>query len=606
MKSMTMTHLQGVGLGFRPLWFGELMKPTSDVSPDWLEIISENYMMGGGRPRRHLEAIRARGPVSMHGVAMDIGGFSPLRRDYLKKLRDLLNALDPAFVSDHLCWTSSSRGLTSHDLLPLVYTPAEMRRIAGRIQEVQDFLGRAIHLENPSAYVKVVAETAVDEAEFLAELAARTGCGILLDVNNLYVNQRNLGIDPIRWLQRFRKEQICYVHVAGHTESDGVLIDTHDKPVHEDVWGLLAETLRLFPNLGCMIEWDDELPSWQQIVDHMARLRRMINDAGARALQSPVLGPMAADASTVLLVQDRACGAEEARVIQERFFASLVGPVSDSRKSSEFGVKEEFLEQLDSRTPTPAARGLEVYQNAWLSRLAAVAGQIFPALRALVKDELWEDFCADFLKWQPPQSWSVRDFGAGLADWVRSDICRWDFGIQPDLIAALVDWEWQKEILFDLPSSEDALRVQDLARLEPEALAGAVLTVRECVHLATWPLDVMAFSAMLLDPGAPRVRPQRVATTVLMVRSACGDVDSYIVNGRGIAEALFAGQSFASACIDGPELAAQLLLKFTEWGVFAKSSLEPKPEAHVDALLDSQITSGSGPSHEVASLTPLS
>jgi len=595
-----MTHVHGVGLGFRPLWFGELMGAAKGVGPDWLEIVSENYMMGGGRPRRHLEAIRARRPVSMHGVAMDVGGFAPLRRDYLKKLSDLHGALDPAFVSDHLCWTSSSGGLSSHDLLPLVYTPAEVQRIAGRIHEVQDFLGRVIHLENPSAYVKLVAETAMDEGEFLAELTLRTGCGILLDVNNLYVNQRNLGLDPMQWLQRFRKEQICYVHVAGHTESDGVLIDTHDKPVHEDVWRLLSETLRAFPGLGCMIEWDDDLPSWEQIVDHLARLRQIVDDASAEVLRSNVFGANTAESASEVLLKGRDSreGTELARDMQKRFFASILERHDDG----------EFVEQLDPRTPTPAARGLEVYQNAWISRLAAVAGQIFPALRALVKDELWEDFCADFLKWQPPQSWSVRDFGAGFADWIRSENCKWDFGIHSDLIAALVQWEWQKEILFDMPASEDALHVQDLARMDPEVLAAAVLTVRECVHLAAWPLDVTAFAEMLLNPHAPRVRPQRVDTTVLMVRSACGNVDSHVIHQREVAEALLSGQSFTSACVLGPENAAQLLLKFTEWGVFAKSSLPPEARitSHVTSRLDAPLASRFGPSHEVANLAPLS
>lgn len=256
----------GYGLGLRTEHFQAVLEQRPAV--DWFEIISENFMVAGGKPRYYLESIRDLYPLAMHGVSLSIGSSDPLDRDYLRSLKQLASEVDPIWISDHLCWTGFG-GINSHDLLPLPYTEQAIAHVTSRIGEVQEFLGREILIENVSSYVNF-ADAEMDEATFLGEIARRSGCRILLDVNNVYVSAQNHGYDADAYIAALPIALIQEIHLAGHTavdDDDGrLLIDTHDAPVADPVWDLYRRTIARTGPLPTLIEWDSQLPALDRLV----------------------------------------------------------------------------------------------------------------------------------------------------------------------------------------------------------------------------------------------------------------------------------------------------------------------------------------------------
>lgn len=266
----------GYGIGLRTVHYHDLVggdaRPAASGRIDWFEAISENFFGAGGNPRRVLRAVRERYPIALHGVSLSIGSVDPLDATYLDKLARLVDEIEPAIVSDHLCW-SSLGGHTAHDLWPLPYTEESLVHVVERVAAVQDRLGRRILLENPSSYVEFRAST-IPEAELLAEVARRADCGILLDVNNVYVSARNHGFDPDGYLATLPPERIGYVHVAGHSDLGDHLLDTHDQPVADAVWTLYRAAVRRFGAVSTLVEWDDQVPPLDVVVAEADRARR--------------------------------------------------------------------------------------------------------------------------------------------------------------------------------------------------------------------------------------------------------------------------------------------------------------------------------------------
>lgn len=252
----------GFGLGLRNEHFQEVLDQSPAV--DWFEILSENYMVPGGKPRYYLRAIRERYPMAMHGVSMSIGSTDPLDYDYLHGLRQLMREVEPVWVSDHLCWTSVG-GHNSHDLLPLPYTAQALDHLVARVQQVQDFLGREILLENVSTYAEF-RDPEWTEWDFLAELSRRSGCRILLDVNNIYVSARNHGFDADTYLAAMPTDKVWQIHLAGHSDYGSYVIDTHDHPVRDEVWALYQRALQRLGPVSTMIERDDNIPLLAELV----------------------------------------------------------------------------------------------------------------------------------------------------------------------------------------------------------------------------------------------------------------------------------------------------------------------------------------------------
>lgn len=254
--------LEGFGLGLRPVHYEALL--TESHAVDWLEIVSENYLVPGGQPLAYLERIRARFPLVMHGVSLSIGSTDPLDRRYLADLKELARRVEPAWISDHLCWTGVE-GRNVHDLLPLPYTEEALAAVTARVGEVQDFLGRQILLENVSSYLSY-RDSEMTEWEFLSEVARRADCAILLDVNNIYVSAVNHGFDPLEYLRGVPQERVRQFHLAGHSDMDGHLIDTHDHPIVAPVWALYREAVAHFGPVPTMIERDDNIPELGELV----------------------------------------------------------------------------------------------------------------------------------------------------------------------------------------------------------------------------------------------------------------------------------------------------------------------------------------------------
>jgi uncharacterized protein len=251
----------GHGVGLRAQHYPEWER---GAQCGFVECITENYLGVGGRPRRMLRSLRERMPVALHGVSLSIGSVDPLDASYLKAVRALADEVQPALVSDHLCW-SSIDGHHLHDLLPLPYTQEALDHVAARVHTVQDVLQRQLVLENPSTYLSF-ADSQLSEPEFLAALVARTGCGLLLDVNNVYVSSRNHGFSAAGYLDAIPKAAVQQIHLAGHTDLGTHLIDTHDAPVCDEVWDLYAEAVRRFGSVPTLIEWDDKIPSLEVVL----------------------------------------------------------------------------------------------------------------------------------------------------------------------------------------------------------------------------------------------------------------------------------------------------------------------------------------------------
>lgn len=267
----------GFGLGLRSDHYQGIFDEPPRV--DWFEAISENYMVGGGKPLRWLERVRERYPVVLHGVSLSIGSSDPLDSAYLIELKALAERIRPAWISDHLCWTGVA-GRNLHDLLPLPHTEEAVRHVAGRVRQVQDFLGRRILLENVSSYADFRHST-LPEWEFLRAVAEEADCLLLLDVNNIYVNSQNHGFDPLDYLRAVPAQRVQQIHLAGHSRNGELLIDTHDHPVPEPVWALYAEALRRFGPVATMIERDDRIPPLAELVAELDRARAIAAEVAA-------------------------------------------------------------------------------------------------------------------------------------------------------------------------------------------------------------------------------------------------------------------------------------------------------------------------------------
>ena len=260
------------GVGYKPQHYAEILAGAGPVS--WLEIHAENYMGDGGRPLAQLRALAERFPISVHGVGLSIGGEGRLDTEHLARLKHLVGWLNPASFSEHLAWSTHDSAFLN-DLLPLPYTNATLDRVVAHVDEVQDTLGRQMLLENPSSYL-AFSESTWDEPDFLREIARRTGCGLLLDVNNVFVSATNLGFTPQAYIEGFALEKVGEIHLGGHDEDEDdhgapLLIDSHGREVADPVWALLSHTLVRSGPKPLLIEWDTDVPAWPVLAEEARR-----------------------------------------------------------------------------------------------------------------------------------------------------------------------------------------------------------------------------------------------------------------------------------------------------------------------------------------------
>ncbi len=270
----------GFGLGLRPGHYDAVLEGGHRV--DWFEVTTENYLVPGGKPLHYLERVRARYPLVMHGVSLSIGSTAPLDLGYLRSVRELARRIEPAGISDHLCWTGVG-GVNLHDLMPLPFTMEAVAHVAARVRQAQDVLDCQLMLENVSSYV-ACADAEMTEWEFVAQVSEAADCLLLLDVNNVYVNSVNHGFDAREYLRALPVARVRQLHLAGHSRQGGMLIDTHDAPVAEAVWRLYERAVARFPEAATTLERDDHIPPLAELVaelDHARRLAASVLEAAA-------------------------------------------------------------------------------------------------------------------------------------------------------------------------------------------------------------------------------------------------------------------------------------------------------------------------------------
>ena len=268
------------GVGFKPEHFADILAGPQPVG--FFEVHAENYMGAGGPPHAQLGKLREDYALSIHGVGLSIGSLQPLDRDHLARLKTLCDRYQPESFSEHLAW-SSHDSVFLNDLLPLPYTEETLARVAEHVDDVQSVLGRRLLLENPATYL-LFAESTIEETDFLAEIARRTGCGLLLDVNNVFVAATNHNLYPDAYIARFPLEAVCEIHLSGHCETVDdagapLLIDSHDTPVKDPVWALYQAVLDRLGPVASLIEWDNDVPEWQALRAEAAAAQRMLDAA---------------------------------------------------------------------------------------------------------------------------------------------------------------------------------------------------------------------------------------------------------------------------------------------------------------------------------------
>jgi hypothetical protein len=533
------------GVGYRTQHADAIARAPG--AADWLEVVSDNFIGVGGPRRAQLEKLRAERPLALHGVGLSIAGSAPLDAGYLAGLRELAERLEPAFVSDHLCWTALG-GFQSHDLLPVAFTEEVLRHVAERVARVQDALGRRLLLENPSAYVAFRARD-LDEASFLAALFHATGCGVLLDVNNLYVNAENLGVDAARYLATLPAESVGYMHLAGHAVLSDVRIDTHDAEVPGAVWELFEAAARRFPDASVIIERDEQIPGYEALVAEaeQARARHRAALAGARSDTSP---------EPVAIQSARASTSMPWPQLQEDFWSRLVDKPLGFAHEDAGALLEEGL-------PVRAARGMRVYSDAYAASLRAALATNFAALARVISPADFDRLAADYLRARPPRGHGFQALGAGLADFVREYRFANDYGVAHAVLAELVALEQAQLEAQDAPDAGEPITPEELAAIEPDAWEDARFGLAPALRMVRATHDVAPVVEAVAEGKDPE-RPAAGEVVYLVYRAGQGvRTERLDAHEAALLEALMAGASFGEACAGGEreaEAGARLLV----------------------------------------------
>jgi len=452
---MTPTTQLGFGLGLRADHYAWILQEQPQL--DWFEVVSENFIGSGGKPRHILEQVRARYPVALHGVGLSIASLERPQSSYLAGLRQLAHEIQPSCVSDHLCWTRHD-GTNSHDLLPIAYTTGVLKHVTARVHEVQEALGRRLYLENASAYTAFAAAD-MDEAEFFAELCQATGCGMLLDVNNLYVNAMNFGISAADYLSKIDPDAVGYMHLAGHSVLAQIRVDTHDAPVSDGVWLLYKQAVCRFPAAATLLEWDGKVPTF---VDLRAELGKA---EAAHAAALSTLPPQTRTAKPPVQVQQQRSPQPDWPELTRRFWQMATGQLS-------IKPEDPRLDILAARLPAPAVVGINVYAEAFFLRLEAALASTFPTLVYILGKADFKTLCKDYLALYPAVDASIKYAGQTMPRYLSS-IVRSDAGstdaVPQQVLADVAAFEWASSDLIDCRDGAPGLPPSDLTHISATA-----------------------------------------------------------------------------------------------------------------------------------------
>ena len=394
----------GFGLGLRTQHYPDFLAAKQPL--DWLEIITDNFLVAGGRPLQMLDTIRQDYPVVMHGVAMSIGAAHGLDTAYLKQVKQLADRVQPLWVSDHLCWIGARAQEHLHDLYPLPYTDEAAQRVINHIQQAQDVLGRRLVIENVSSYVSYT-QSACAEWQFLSHIAQAADCLLLVDVNNIYVSSVNHSFKPLDYLQGLPAQRVQQIHLAGHSMQDDLIIDTHDHAVSPAVWALYAQACQQFGAVATMIERDDHIPSLAELLDELSQARK-IQTESIQVKNSPPHKPFTSFQTEV------------------SFAATLQGALFNTQHCfADYVLGKSSVESMlpliqpDHSTPTRSATTrLNVYHHAYRARLAEVLADSFEKTYLFMGSNQFDIDAKRFSVTHPPRSRSLNDFGAGFAQFL--------------------------------------------------------------------------------------------------------------------------------------------------------------------------------------------
>ncbi len=475
----------GFGVGLRTRHYSQFLNGSPKV--DWLEAISENFMGTGGRPLAVLHKVRQDRPVVLHGVSLAIGSVDPFDAAYLKQLKELADQIEPAMISDHLCW-GRAHGKYVHDLLPLPLTEEAVRHVVTRVQQLQDYLGRQFVLENVSSYMEFK-ESQYKEWEFLNEISRRSGCGILLDVNNIFVSAHNHGFAPRDYLHGVRRESVKQFHLAGHDNRGPIILDTHEGHVSTPVWELYREAVLHFGNVPALIEWDEAVPE----LDMLLAEAEIARSVAAKALAEPVPPVPAPEAPGAPSTRRDFSGVVSASApslaaLQDRVFGWLTAP--DAIDDADALVHGGALSPTDR---------VNIYAEMYWLRIRDVLRDDYTRLRARMGDDAFDAMCSKYLVANISTHPSLSFIGARLPEFLSTQEV-------PLFYRDLAALERARTAAFIAPDGP-TLETAALARLG-SAFGWAVMSMQPSLHLLALSHDVI--SVFNKPEVLPEARLQRV------------------------------------------------------------------------------------------------
>lgn len=453
----------GCGVGLRHDHYQYITETWPSM--DWFEAVTENYMDSGGKPIRILEEIRHRYPVALHGVSLSIGSVDPLNKNYLKRLKALVDRIDPAIVSDHLCWTRVD-GNELHDLLPLPFTEEAIQHVVRRVEQVQEFLGRRILLENVSTYV-TYRHSEMCEWEFLTEIAERSDCGILLDLNNIYVNSVNHRFDPYEYVNHIPGARVGQFHLAGHADMGTYLFDTHDHEVIEEVWNLYRHALKLWGPITTLIEWDANIPDFPKLAEEASKARAIYQNflqAPQQKVELKISPPLAE--------------------VQRWFKTKMKPDIQNGAKSTE----EPAAALLNLQNGVPGLERIAVYAEGYKARIEEALSEAYEAVRHVLGHERFHPLAEKYAERYASKHYNLSSAGKHFPVFLRSQPLSKEFPFLPDLASL----EWRIHEAFHA-YDEPPLEPGQLASLSLEDWSTAQIFFQPSVGLlaSEWPvLDI--------------------------------------------------------------------------------------------------------------------
>ncbi|WP_047515972.1 DUF692 family multinuclear iron-containing protein [Methylophilus sp. Q8] len=466
----------GFGLGLRPQHYSYIFEHQPKL--DWFEVISENFMDTDGKPKRNLARIKELYPVVMHGVSMSIGSVDPLNSEYLTKLKALMDWLNPAWISDHLCWTGVAHKNT-HDLLPLPYTEESLKHIVRRIQQVQDRLGRRVALENPSTYLEFKHST-IPEAEFIAAMAKEADCHLLLDINNVYVTCFNHRLDPQNYLDALPLGRVIQMHLSGHSNKGHYIVDTHDDHVIDEVWNLYKYAVNRAGRVpNTMIEWDDHIPEFPVLYAELDKAREAAQHATEFTL------PHIAQADSVIFIEKNVTLPEAQTHMQQ---AVMLGDRFDS-------VPDQWIRAKNAFAPHEQ---LSVYANAYRYRLYDVVAEDYPVLMHYLTEQRFSALIGAFVGEVLPDHFNIGRFALKLPAFIQKTLPNDAFA------HALCQLETAVAQMTD-PTETAALHEADIQGLTAETLLDLTLYPRQALALMQFDQQVNAYYQAVMDDHRPVV-----------------------------------------------------------------------------------------------------